>query len=391
MATLLYWRMIVHVNDHSRNRILAFLVLLCQFGLVRGTSHRKYTMALGGPSPTMKDVAREAGVSVQTVSAVVNDKPGITEGTRKRVLDTIDELGYRPYSVARSLRTRKTRTISLIVSDIANPSFATIASVAEEYAHRHGYSLIVYNTHDDIDSERRYLQTAIDRWIDGILFVAAQDRMDGLNDLQNAGIPTVAIDRIPEGYSGPSVSLNNVEAGRLAVDHLVCLGHTRIAHIAGPIHLSLSRERAEGYRAGLDGHNLGPGIIVNSEGNWECESGYNAMHGILQRSPLPTAIFAANDRMAIGAMRATIEAGLRVPEDISFVGLDDIEISAFQNPPLTTVAQSFHELAARSVQLLLDLVRGKPLEQVLDQMQIVIEPKLVVRQSTAPVPEPATT
>ncbi len=208
-------------------------------------------MARGSRSPTMKDVAREAGVSVQTVSAVVNDKPGITDGTRRRVLDTIKTLGYRPYTVARSLRTRKTRTISLIISDIADPSFATIASVAEEYAHRRGYSLVVYNTHDDVEREGRYLQNAIDRWIDGILFVAAQDRMDGLNDLQAAGIPTVAIDRIPEGYGGPSVSLNNVKAGRLAVEHLLGLGHTRLAHIAGPMHLSLARERAEGFRAAL--------------------------------------------------------------------------------------------------------------------------------------------
>lgn len=329
----------------------------------------------------MKDVARAAGVSVQTVSAVVNDKPGITDNTRKRVLGTIAELGYRPYSVARSLRTRKTRTISLIVSDIANPSFATIASVAEEYAHRHGYSLIVYNTHDDIESERQYLQTAIDRWIDGVLFVAAQDRMDGLNDLQSAGIPAVAIDRIPEGYAGPSVSLGNVKAGRLVVEHLLGLGHTRIAHIAGPLHLSLSRERAEGFRTTLQEHHLEPVVIVSSEHNWECEAGYQAMQKILSLPSLPTAVFAANDRMAIGAMRATAEAGWRVPDDVSFVGLDDIEISAYQNPPLTTVAQSFPELATLGVQLLLDLIAGGTPEET----QIVMEPRLIVRQSAAAV------
>jgi LacI family transcriptional regulator len=328
----------------------------------------------------MKDVAREAGVSVQTVSAVVNDKPGITEGTRNRVLETIKKLGYRPYSVARSLRTRKTRTLSLIISDIANPSFATMASVAEEYTHRHGYSLVLYNTHDDIEREGRYLQTAIDRWIDGILFVAAQDRMDGLHDLQAAGIPTVAIDRIPEGYTGPSVSLNNEKAGRLAVEHLIDLGHTQIAHIAGPMHLSLSRERAEGFRATLREHQLEPVAIVPSKHNWECAAGYVAMQELLALSSPPTAVFTANDRMAIGGMRATIEAGLRVPEDISFVGLDDIEISEFQNPPLSTIDQSFQELAALSVQLLLDLVAGeKP-----DLTQIVVEPQLIVRQSSVP-------
>ncbi len=241
----------------------------------------------------MKDVAREAGVSVQTVSAVVNDKPGITDGTRRRVLDTIKTLGYRPYTVARSLRTRKTRTISLIISDIANPSFATIASVAEEYAHRHGYSLVVYNTHDDVEREGRYLQTAIDRWIDGILFVAAQDRMDGLNDLQAAGIPTVAIDRIPEGYCGPSVSLNNVKAGRLAVEHLIGLGHTTdrahcrpdalepLAGAGGGFPLGVARTRA---RRGCHRRQRGKlGMRIGVPGNAEDSGAAVVAHSHIRR------------------------------------------------------------------------------------------------------------
>ena len=146
------------------------------------------------------------------------------------------------------------------------------------------------------------------------------------------------------------------------------------------MHLSLSRERAEGFRATLREHQLEPVAIVPSKHNWECAAGYVAMQELLALSSPPTAVFTANDRMAIGGMRATIEAGLRVPEDISFVGLDDIEISEFQNPPLSTIDQSFQELAALSVQLLLDLVAGeKP-----DLTQIVVEPQLIVRQSSVP-------
>ena len=328
----------------------------------------------------MKDVAQAADVSVQTVSAVINRKPGITEGTRCRVMAAVARLDYRPYSVARSLRTCKTRTIALIISDIANPSFSTMASAAEDYAHSFDYSLLVFNTHDDIEREARYLQTAIERWIDGILFVPAQDRMTGLDTLRAAGLPSVAIDRIPQGYAGPSVTLDNVVAGHLAAEHLLDLGHTCIGHIGGPSSLRLARERLQGFSRSLAARGLSCDPCEVDEGNWECESGYVAMQKMLARRSQLSAIFAANDRMAIGAMRAALEAGLAIPRDISFVGVDDIEVSAYQNPPLTTVRQSFAELATQGVRLLLDLVA----EETPESAQMVLVPELIARQSTAP-------
>lgn len=329
----------------------------------------------------MKDVAREARVSIQTVSAVINDKPGITDSTRDRVQAAILDLGYRPYSVARSLRTRKTRTIALIISDIANPSFATMASAAEEVAHSFGYSLVVFNTHDDPAREVNCIQTVIERWIDGVLFVAAQDQVEGLEGLRRAGIATVALDRIPAGYTGPSVTLDNIRAGQMAVEYLVGLGHTQIAQIAGPTRLRLARERVEGAHRALALHGLQPGTVVNNNGNWECAAGYAAMQQILAEGPRPSAVFAANDRMAIGAMRAIFEAGLRVPDDISMVGLDDFEVSEYHNPPLTTVKQSFGELATVGVRLLLDLLAGN----VPDATRVVVQPTLVIRQSAVVV------
>jgi LacI family transcriptional regulator len=336
-------------------------------------------MTLRVKSPTIKDVAGVAGVSAQTVSAVINDKPGITDGTRIRVRAAIDALGYRPFSVGRSLRTRKTRTLALVISDIANPSFATMASAAEHHAHANGYNLVVYNTHDDATRETEYIQTAVDRWIDGILFVSVQDQIDEIVAAQLAGIPTVAVDRIPQGYVGPSVTLDNITAGRMAVEHLLALGHRRIAHISGPLRLRLARERLMGYQTALRAAALSSEGVGLGEGNWECETGYRAMQQILQGRPLPTAVFAANDRMAIGAIRAAQEASLRVPEDLSFVGLDDIEVAAYQNPPLTTIRQSFAELATLGVRLLLDLVSERtPVES-----QVVVSPQLIVRRSTA--------
>jgi LacI family transcriptional regulator len=331
----------------------------------------------------MKDVAERVGVSAQTVSAVINDKPGITEETRARVLDAIKALGYRPYSVARSLRTGQTRTLALIVSDIANPSFATMASAAEDYAHQFGYSLTVHNTHDDMARETSYVQSATQRWTDGVLFVSAEDRMTSLDALEAAGIPSVAIDRIPEHYNGPSVTLDNAQAGRIAADHLLDLGHTCIAHISGPLRLRVARERLAGFEQATRARGIDPRQCARGEGDWTCESGYRAMTLILQHPPRPTALFAANDRMAIGAFRAIHERGLSIPQDISIVGLDDIEVAAYQIPPLTTIRQSFAELATRAIQVLIEIIdKGEAAEP-----RLRLEPVLIERQSTAPYPK----
>lgn len=335
-------------------------------------------------NPTMRDVAARVGVSVQTVSAVINEKPGITLETRERVLNAISELNYRTFSVARSLRTRQTYTVALVVPDIANPSFSTIASAAENVAHSSGYSLVNYNTHADPEREANYIRTISERWVDGVLFISALDQMSSHDSLKEAGIPCVAIDRIPQSYSGPSVTLDNVKAGRMAAEHLISLGHNHISHISGPLHLRLARERKYGFMSTMEEHGLPIGPMVSSEG-WSCEEGYTAFNELLSLQPLPTAVFAASDRISIGAMLAANQAGLRIPEDISFIGLDDIEVAAFHIPPLTTVRQSFIELATLGMKLLLSLLNNEKPENT----RVVLEPKLIIRNSTtSPSPTP---
>jgi LacI family transcriptional regulator, galactose operon repressor len=329
-------------------------------------------------SPTMKDVAQLAGVSIQTVSTVVNNKPDITGETRARVLAAIEQLNYHPYSVARSLRTGQTRTIALVVSNIASVAIAAMASAAEAHAHSFGYSLILFNTHNDVERETSYFNTAAQQWVDGVVFIPAMGRLGHLDILQEAGIPSVAIDRIPYDYSGPAVMLDNIKAGYLAGEHLLDLGHRHIAHIGGPMELRLARERFVGFQQALEARSLEPSSCAIEEGTFNCQSGYLAMQRLLAYQPRPTAVFAANDLMAIGAMRAVDEAGLRLSHDISIVGVDDIEVAAFQTPPLTTIRQSFTQLATFGVQLLLEILAGKELTQ----SQIVIEPTLIVRQST---------
>jgi len=330
-------------------------------------------------TPTMRDVANTAGVSLQTVSAVINKKPDISQETRERVARVVDELGYRRRSIARSLRTGKTNTIALVVSDIANPSFATMASAAEDYARGLGYNLEVYNTHDDVEREVSYVHRGIERWVDGMVFVTAEDQMTSLDELRSAEIPTVAIDRIPKEYRGPSVVLDNKKAGRIAGEHLLELGHSCICHISGPLRLRLARERLEGMQEAVQAKEGVASPCAYREGDWGCDSGYRAMRLLLRHDPRPTAVFCANDRMALGALKAIHEAGLDVPGDVSVVGLDDIEVAAFAYPPLTTVRQSFAEMGRLGVQLLIQLVEG---EEIVE-MHTVIEPRLNIRESTA--------
>jgi len=331
----------------------------------------------------MQDVADAVGVSKQTVSAVINGKQGITDETRARVLEAVDRLGYRPDSIARSLRTGRTRTIALILSDISSPFHSETAAATEDYLRPFGYRLILYNTEDDVGREAAYFNDAIDRAVDGVVFISATDENRGLAALEAAGIPYVAIDRIPDPYTGPSVTLDNEKAGRIAAEHLLGLGHTYIAHIGGPSWVRMSRERLQGVREAIDGQPIDTGLVVESAEDWRCQSGHNCMIRVLRHSPLPTAVFAAGDLLAIGAMLAIREAGLHVPDDISVVGLDDLTIAAYQNPPLTTVRQSLTELATLGSRMLFNILDNKEPEQ----QEIVMEPALVVRQSTAPPPD----
>lgn len=332
--------------------------------------------------PTMKDVARLAGVSIQTVSVVVNDKAVVSPETRERILAAIDELGYRPQAVGRSLRTGSTRTIGLLVADITNPFFARMADAVEDHAHEAGYNLILYNTHSDAERERTYLHIAAERWVDGMLFVTTSDTLHGLGALRSAGIPTVAIDRIPRDYDGAWVILDNERTGALVAEHLLDLGHRDLAQICGPLDLRLSVERLQSFEAAVRARGFEPVGHAVGDASWSCRSGYEAMRTLLGGKRTPTAIFASNDRLAIGAMRAAMEAGLRVPDDLSIVGVDDIELATFLTPPLTTVRQSLADVATLATKILLDLVHGR--EPV--QTQVVFHPELVVRQSTASPP-----
>jgi len=321
------------------------------------------------------------GVSRQTVSAVINDKPGITEATRQRVREAVAQLGYRPDLTARSLRTRQTHTLAIILTDVSSPVAGRMAISAESIAYQAGYSSLLFNTCDDVQRENFYVNSILQRSVDGVAYVSARDESSVPTLLQEAGIPVVVIDRAPLAYSGPSVVLDNREAGRLAGEHLLALGHRHIAHIGGPSYVHISAERLAGLEMAVQATEGPVHVLREKAETWRIESGYQATLRLLSRDASFSALFAAGDLLAIGAMRALREGGRRIPDDVSVIGLDDVEIASYLDPPLTTVSQSIATMAETAMQLLLDIVRGNPIAQT----QITVQPRIVVRASTRSV------
>jgi LacI family transcriptional regulator len=343
-----------------------------------GLSHKR-----GSSNPTMQDVADLVGVSKQTISAVINNKPGITDETRGRVLTAIDQLGYRIDQTARSLRTGRTHTIALVITDVSSPFLSKIAGVAEDYAFSAQYGLMLFNTRDDPEREIAYVNAILQRSVDGVLFVSARGEHKAVELLNQAGVPLVALDRTPNDYTGPSVTFNNQAAGRMAAEHLIGLGHQRIAHIAGPSFAHIAEERRAGFCQVLKEHGIPEPVVEYAQGSWGIMQGYEAMQRLMARNQDFTAVFSAGDLMALGIMRALREHGREIPGDVSLISIDDIDMAAFVFPPLTTISQEIPEMARQGVELLLDIIHKEQPEQE----KIIIQPRLVLRKSTTPLAE----
>jgi LacI family transcriptional regulator len=331
---------------------------------------------------TLRDVAERAGVSVTTVSNVVRGWPYIASDTRSRVAQAIEELGYEPHPLARWLRTGRTQAIGFVVPDIANPHFASLASIAEDIAQEHGYSLLVLNTQENEAREARGVRLLTNGLGDGILIVQTTNALQTTDLLQTITVPVVAIDRVPNSFTGAFCNVDNQEIARLALQHLYDLGHRRIAHLAGPTTALSAQDRNAGYCRFVEARALEYCYVSANGCHWSVQEGLAAMRELLSQAERPSAVFASNDRMAVGAAHAIREGGLRIPQDISLVGVDDIEISQHLNPPLTTVRQPVSEMARTGIEMLMQLIKGEaPAE-----LHVTLSPLLVVRDSTAPPP-----
>lgn len=328
-----------------------------------------------GARPTIYDVARLAGVSTATVSRALNGTGQIAPATRAAIEEAVQRLGYRANSVARSLVTKSTQTIALLLPDITNPFYAALVGGVQESTLAHGYTMLLCTTEGDPAREEQYLSLLRAQQVDGALVDGLRLPAARIARFVKDGFPIVCLDRDVESDSVPLVQVDNRLGGRLATEHLLRLGHRRIAHVTGARELRISEERLAGYREALADH-FDEQLVAH--GAFTEESGRAATLGLLERRPDLTAVFAANDLSALGAMSALTARGRRVPEDVSVVGFDDLRLSAFTSPPLTTIHQPATEIGQRATELLLDLTQGREAPRTLH----LLEPRLVIRAST---------
>ncbi len=322
-----------------------------------------------GARPKMEDIARIAGVSVSTVSRALAGSPKVTGDTRARIEAAVRQTGYVVNQVAQGLRLQRSRQLLVLLPTIANPFFAEVVQGVEEEAGRAGYGVLVGSTENDPGREAALARQLLTGGVDGLVLLTGRIPA-GLAEQAATGQIVAVSETIP-GSHLPTVAIDNEAAAAAAVAHLLALGHRRIAHIGGPPGNVLTTQRAHGWRKALAKGGIEDPPVF---GDFTMASGEAAMAALLGRAPRPTAVFCANDEMAIGAMKAARATGLRVPQDLSLVGFDDISFAAFTDPPLTTIRQPRREFGRAAVAALLHpRTRRAPIRH-----------DLVIRASTAP-------
>jgi LacI family transcriptional regulator len=314
-------------------------------------------------------VAQKAGVSVNTASRAINNKPDISIETKKLVLKIAKELGYIRNAAAVALRTKKTGTIGVVIEDNRNPFYAEVLNGMEVAAREKNYHIILTNTQRDYKKEEEAINLLLAKRVDGLLIDPVQDRNDDINSLVEANIPFVVVGRDFENIELDAVYNDEVKGGFLATEYLIKKGHKRIALIDGFLYKSPAKGRLEGYKKALKKYGISMDDALVSVGDIDVKDGYEKTKQMLGKNLDFTAIFAYNDMMAFGAMQAIKEKGLRIPEDIGVVGYDDILFSSLISPSLTTIRLKKKELGAKSVKLLLSRINGnrkKPKKIMLD-------------------------
>ena len=307
---------------------------------------------------TLKMVAKRAGVSVNTASRAINNKPDINLETKKRVLQIAKELGYIRNAAAVALRTKKTGTIGVVIADNRNPFYAEVLNGMEEAAREKNYHIILANTQRDYKKEEDAINLLLAKRVDGLLITPVQDKDDDIKNLIDANIPFVVVGRDFENIEVDAIYNDEVKGGFLATEYLIKKGHKRIALINGFLYKSPAKGRSEGYKKALNKYRIPLDESLISVGDINIEDGHERTKQMLEKDLNFTAIFVYNDMMAFGAMQAIKEKGLRIPEDIGLVGYDDIPFSSLISPALTTIRLKKQELGIESVKLLLSRING---------------------------------
>ena len=325
---------------------------------------------------TIKDVSKLAGVSVATVSRYLNKNGYVSKEAAATISEVIDKLNYRPNNIARSLAGMKTATIGLMVPDILNPFFPELARSIEDAANEYGYTVMLCNTDNDSLKEQKYIDTLLQKQVDGIIISSYTIEPEHLNGLQKQSIPVVLMDNVFSSDSVVSLTVENRRGGELAVEHLLTQGCSKIAHICGPLTITSSRERTAGFEeASRRTDWFTPSLIGYSD--FTVNGGYSTMKELLALHPNLDGVFASNDLMAAGALKALHEAGKRVPRDVKVIGFDGIGLE-MMTPELSTIAQPIYELGKTAMDSLVGLIRKEP-DIVTDR---VFPVSLIAKQST---------
>jgi len=328
--------------------------------------------------PTINDVAKKAGVSNTTVSYVISGKRFVSDALKNQVIKAMDEIGYKPNNLARSLRLGKTDTIGLVIPDSSNLFFAEIAKHIEDIGFRNGYTVFLCNSDDMIEKQREYIDVLIAKQVDGIVFISVSNDDKTINSLIDADIPFIIVDREDEHVRSDIVLVDNLLGGYIATSYLISLGHKDIGCITGPSPVNPSSFRYQGYLKALDEHCISLKNEYVVTGDFRFMSGLESMEKLLRLKSPPTAIFIQNDMMALGAYRAIDKYGLSVPNDISIVGFDNSPIAEILTPSLTTISQPIQKIADTAMNIL--FTRIKEIDDGFPS-RIILKPELIIRDS----------
>lgn len=338
--------------------------------------------------PSIKDIAKEAGVAISTVSNVINETRFVKKDTREKVLKAVEKLNYRPNIIARGLRIKSTKAVGVIVPDIANPFFSQVIRGMEEVARNRGYTLILGCTFYNVEEEKRQTDILLHQFIDGLIFFCGYNSYEHIKMVNNQKVPVVVVDREIGDPKIPSVLINNTSAMEMAVDYLCSFGHRKIGYLTFSFDKQTTvRNRYTGYCNGLKKNKIpySPNFVIieDSLRLREIEGTYNVVKGFLEKGEIPTAFITASDFFAYGLVKAIKEHGYKIPQDISVIGFDNIIFSEFIDPPLTTVKQPKKSMGSKAMNLLLDIVEGIKVRE----KNIVLQTEIIERSSVGPPPK----
>jgi len=328
---------------------------------------------------TIKDIARRANVSITTVSRVINDKHDVSKETKENIKKIIKEMGYRPNEVARGLVTKKTYIIGLLIPDLRNPFYPEMATGLDDLARREGYSVIYYNTRKNAKEEQKAIELFKKKQVDGVVISMCNKTVRKKFKKRNEDeFPIIEIASNLRRIVNPTINIDNVGSACKATRYLIRNGHSKIGHIIGKRNTQPARHTLFGFKKCLKKNNVKLNTDWIKQGDYSKESGYKRMKEILKEDKKPTAVFAANDLMALGCYKAIHEMGLKIPDDISIIGHDDIEYSSYIIPTLTSMYLSMYELGKKSGEMLLRKINDN---SNANPENIIIEPKLIERES----------